>query len=120
MSGKTQADIVKDLGFKQATVSDWVTGKKYPRVDAMQQLADYFNVTLSQLTDIVAKKSPSIAAEGETNITREIIEGLQEGKAMIAGKGKDGIDTIPVSDEEFKVIKNMLEAMRKARDMDKD
>ena len=54
--------------------------------------------------------------EEENNIAKEIIEGLQKGGAMIAGKGKNGVDTIQVSDEEFEVMKNMLEAMRKARE----
>ena len=50
-SGKTQADIVRDLGYKQPTVSDWVKGKKYPRVDKMEELAQYLNVSMSALTD---------------------------------------------------------------------
>ena len=48
--GVDQSSIVSALGFSASTVSDWVTGKKYPRVDAMQKLADYFGVLLSDLT----------------------------------------------------------------------
>lgn len=48
--GVDQSCIVAALGFSASTVSDWVTGKKYPRVDAMQKLADYFGVLLSNLT----------------------------------------------------------------------
>jgi len=48
--GVDQSCIVAALGFSASTVSDWVTGKKYPRVDAMQKLADYFGVLLSDLT----------------------------------------------------------------------
>lgn len=46
----TQADICRDLNVSSATVSDWFTGKKYPRVDAMQRLADLFGVRFSTLT----------------------------------------------------------------------
>lgn len=45
-----QSDIVAALGYSASTVSDWVNGKKYPRVDAMQRLADYLGVLLSDLT----------------------------------------------------------------------
>lgn len=45
-----QSDIVEALGISASTVSDWVNGKKYPRVDAMQRLADYLGVLLSDLT----------------------------------------------------------------------
>lgn len=48
--GVDQSCIVAALGYSASTVSDWVTGKKYPRVDAMQKLADYFGVLLSDLT----------------------------------------------------------------------
>lgn len=48
--GITQADICRALNVSSATVSDWCTGKKYPRVDAMQHLADLLGVRFSTLT----------------------------------------------------------------------
>ena len=44
-------DIVRDLGITSSTVSDWVLGKKYPRIDKMQMLADYFGILKSDLTE---------------------------------------------------------------------
>lgn len=49
--GKTQTDIVEALGISASTVSDWFNGKKYPRVDKMQRLADFFGVRMSELTN---------------------------------------------------------------------
>lgn len=49
--GKTQNDLVRDLKITASTVSDWANGKKYPRVDKMQMLADYFGVLKSDLTE---------------------------------------------------------------------
>ena len=48
--GITQADICRALDVSSATVSDWCSGKKYPRVDAMQRLADLLGVRFSTLT----------------------------------------------------------------------
>ena len=48
--GITQADICRELNVSSATASDWCTGKKYPRVDAMQKLADLLGVLFSTLT----------------------------------------------------------------------
>lgn len=45
--GITQADIATRFGITASTVSDWVTGKHYPRVNRMQQLADLFHVPVS-------------------------------------------------------------------------
>ena len=47
--GKTQKDIVDNLNFRQATVSDWLNGKKYPRMDKVEMLAKYFNVPITAL-----------------------------------------------------------------------
>ena len=48
--GISQADICRELNVSSATASDWCTGKKYPRVDAMQRLADLLGVMFSTLT----------------------------------------------------------------------
>jgi len=48
--GITQADICRELEVSSATVSDWCTGKKYPRIDKMQRLADLLGVAYSTLT----------------------------------------------------------------------
>lgn len=48
---KTQSDIVSDLNITASTISDWANAKKYPRVDKMQLLADYFGILKSDLTE---------------------------------------------------------------------
>jgi len=50
LRGVTNTDICLALGVASGTVSSWVTGKKYPRVDVMQRLADYLGVRMSMLT----------------------------------------------------------------------
>lgn len=115
-AGLNQEEFAKLFNVHQTAVSQWETGKTSPDTDIIIKMAKYFKISTDDIlgnTDI--KKSPSNMEE-ENNIAKEIIEGLQKGGAMIAGKGKNGVDTIQVSDEEFEVMKNMLEAMRKARD----
>lgn len=51
LKNKTQTDLVNDLGVSQSTVSDWINGKKYPRIDRLQQIADYLDVFKSELTE---------------------------------------------------------------------
>ena len=48
--GITQRDICRALGVSSATASDWCTGKKYPRIDSMQRLAELLGVRYSMLT----------------------------------------------------------------------
>ena len=44
-----QSDIAEKLHVSKQTVSDWINGKKFPRVDKMQQLADLFGVLMSDM-----------------------------------------------------------------------
>lgn len=48
---KTQSDISKALHIPLSTISSWYNGASYPRVDKMQALADYFNISMRNLTD---------------------------------------------------------------------
>ena len=49
--GKTVSDVSRDLGISDATVRSWFNGSKYPRIDKVQLLADYFHVTRSGITE---------------------------------------------------------------------
>ena len=44
-----QSDIADKLHVSKQTVSDWINGKKFPRVDKMQELADLFGVLMSDM-----------------------------------------------------------------------
>lgn len=48
---KTQTDLAKDLNIPEMTVSNWVKAKTYPRIDKVQLMADYFNITRADLTE---------------------------------------------------------------------
>lgn len=58
-AGKTRKDICEALGISYFTVSSWVNGSKYPRMDKVEMLAKYFGVSKSDLIedkDTEAKK----------------------------------------------------------------
>lgn len=48
MNKKSRKDVCSDLDFKYTTFSDWVNGNTYPRLDALENLADYFGVDISE------------------------------------------------------------------------
>lgn len=50
-SGKDRSDIAKEVGLPYSTMTDWVNGKKYPRIDNIEKLAGYFNVSKSELIE---------------------------------------------------------------------
>ena len=57
LNRKTRRDVCDALGFSYYTFSDWVNGKKYPRMDKVEMLADYFGIQMSDL--IEDKKEPA-------------------------------------------------------------
>ena len=47
LNKKTRKDVCEALGFSYYTFSDWVNGKKYPRMDKVEMLANYFGILKS-------------------------------------------------------------------------
>lgn len=50
-SGKDRNMIAEDLGFPYSTLTDWINGKKYPRINNIEKLAAYFDVSKSELIE---------------------------------------------------------------------
>lgn len=50
-NGENQNDIVNLLGVSASTVSDWMSAKKYPRIDKVQKIADHYGILKSDLTE---------------------------------------------------------------------
>lgn len=83
--GVSRQDLSKMLGVSYFTISDWVNGKKYPRMDKVEMLADYFGVLKSDLIENkgMDKTLPQIQnlTKGETlllELFRQIPEDAQK------------------------------------------
>ncbi len=50
-SGKTQKEICEILDIKTTTLNDWVKAKKYPRIDKIEILANFFGIQKSDLIE---------------------------------------------------------------------
>ena len=50
-SGKTQRDMAEVVGVSPSTFNDWVKAKKYPRIDKIEILANYFRILKSDLIE---------------------------------------------------------------------
>ena len=58
--GKDRKEVCNDLGFKYSTFCEWVSAKKYPRIDKIELLANYFGILKS---DLIEDKSTRTAKE---------------------------------------------------------
>lgn len=43
--------LCEDLNFKYSTVSEWIAAKKYPRIDKIEMIANYFGISKSDLIE---------------------------------------------------------------------
>jgi len=50
-SGKQQKELAEIVGVSAPTINDWIKGKKYPRIDKIEILADYFGILKSDLIE---------------------------------------------------------------------
>lgn len=50
-NGKSQIDLINDLGLNKSAVSTWVNGTRLPRMDKVELLANYFHVNRSDLIE---------------------------------------------------------------------
>lgn len=50
-SGKDQKVIAEIVGVAPSTFNEWMKGKKYPRIDKIEILANYFGILKSDLIE---------------------------------------------------------------------
>ena len=50
-SGKDRRELSNIWGFPYSTVTEWINGKKYPRIDRIEVMAEYFGILKSDLIE---------------------------------------------------------------------
>ena len=55
INNKDRNDVCRDLDFPYTTFTDWCNGKKYPRIDKIEILANYFDIKKSDLVEDKSK-----------------------------------------------------------------
>ena len=66
-SRRDQKEIAEAVGVAPSTFNEWVKGKKYPRIDKIELLANYFGILKSDLIEDKKGISPEQVqlSEGE-------------------------------------------------------
>lgn len=98
-AGKNQKDMADIVGVSAPTFSDWINAKKYPRIDKIEIMADYFGILKSDL----------IEDKGQDKIKEPAMyDGLSENQRKLI----DFARTVPEDRAEMilKVIQSIVEA----------
>ena len=75
-SGKDRREIADALGFPYSTLTDWLNGKKYPRIDKIEMLADYFGILKS---DLIEEKL-NVDEDEENSIIADAVDRMSKDK----------------------------------------
>lgn len=80
-NGKSRRDISETLGISYYTVTDWVKGKKYPRMDKVEMLANFFGILKSDLIEDKPKEHKEM--QKKNDILSDIILKLNEDAELL-------------------------------------
>ena len=72
-SGKTQKELAEIAGVATSTFNDWMKAKKYPRIDKIERLADYFGILKSDLIEDKTKEKPATVEGDELSANKKAL-----------------------------------------------
>ena len=70
-SGKSQKELAEMVGVASSTFNDWVKGKKYPRIDKIEMLANFFRI---QKSDLIEEKTDTLDVISVTEGERALLD----------------------------------------------
>lgn len=81
-SGKTQKELAEIVGVAASTFNDWLKAKKYPRIDKIEILADYFGILKSDLIEERAKER--VEMQKNNDVITDIIVRMRMDKDFLS------------------------------------
>lgn len=110
--GLTQTQLAKILDYPEMTVSNWVNAKYYPRIDKIQEMADFLSINKSDLIeDKIETNTNKLTTDQEQLITHYNNSNTQ-GKTIILTTAKNISKAYPVvtRDEMISYLKQFQRA----------
>lgn len=99
----TQKELAEAIGVSSPALNDWIKGKKFPRIDKIEKLADYFKILKSDLIEDKAKM------RANNDIIADIIVRLRSDSDFF-----NLVETMyKLDNEKIAGVKNMLAAFSK-------
>ena len=76
-SGKDQKVVAEVVGVAPSTFNEWMKAKKYPRIDKIEILANYFGILKSDLIEEVTEDGYSPSEPQLTGVDKELFDLLK-------------------------------------------
>lgn len=99
LNNKSRNDMCEALGVKYTTLTDWVNGKTYPRIDKIELMANYFGIKKSDLVEDRKKLPPdAIPFVPRPTISIPIVGVVNCGMPLLAEDNIEGYHETPADD----------------------
>ena len=99
LNHKTRNELCEALGVKYTTLTDWVNGKTYPRIDKIQLMANYFGIEKSDLVEDRPKLPPdAIPYVPRPTVSIPIVGVVNCGVPLLAEDNIEGYHETPIDD----------------------
>ena len=99
LNNVSRRDLSKALDVSYYTITSWVNGSKYPRMDKVEMLADYFGILKSDLIEEKQVEEKPVNDDGLTESQRELIAFAMTLSEEQAGKVLQLMKSIVAFDE---------------------
>jgi len=107
ISGKTQKEVAEVAGVAASTFNDWIKAKKYPRIDKIEILANYFGILKSDLIEEKSEEHKKMQAEN--NALADIVVRLRMDSDFMSVVE----DLHSLDETKFAAVRQMLSAFLK-------
>jgi transcriptional regulator with XRE-family HTH domain len=105
-SGKSKKDIAAIVGVAPSTFNEWTKGKKYPRIDKIEILANHFGILKSDLIEVKTEEHRQMQQKNSTladltvrmrtdNEFLSVVEGLNQLNHEQLASIKQIVDVLP-------------------------
>lgn len=118
--GMPLREIEKETGINNATLSQWQQGKRKPRLDSVQILAEYFGVSVDWILGLSDTKKIDASVRAASEYTRlsdravEVLNKRPQFKPMTPEEAKEAVksgnlERSPWTDSEMRLLSKMIE-----------
>ena len=78
-SGKSQKELCEIFDVATSTFNDWMKAKKYPRIDKIEMMANYFGILKSDLIEEKTEEHKEMQKKNDVmaDITLKLFEDLE-------------------------------------------
>jgi transcriptional regulator with XRE-family HTH domain len=107
MHNETQRELASVIGVSSPTINDWANGKKFPRIDKVEMLANHYGILKSDLIEDKSEKHYEM--QKNNDIISDAVIRMRTNEDFLSVVKK----LMKIDDEQVKGVNQMLNAFIK-------